>query len=163
MPMIIGEIRRHLRDNNSVRVSRSIRDTAYKALQVRIKLSEKLMREPTNEEIAKELEICVEDVNQALDAIQDPMSLYAPVYHDDGDAILVMDQVKDSRNTDEQWLDTISIKDGMSRLHDRERRIIQLRFFDGKTQVEVADSIGISQAQVSRLEKSALEHMKKYI
>ncbi len=163
MPMIIGEIRRHLRDNNSVRVSRSIRDTAYKALQVRIKLSEKLMREPTNEEIAKELEICVEDVNQALDAIQDPMSLYEPVYHDDGDAILVMDQVKDSRNTDEQWLDTISIKDGMSRLHDRERRIIQLRFFDGKTQVEVADSIGISQAQVSRLEKSALEHMKKYI
>ena len=163
VPMIIGEIRRYLRDNNSIRVSRSMRDTAYRALKEREKLSIKLQREPTVEEIAKEMDVRKEDVVFALEAIHDPISLYDPVYCDDGDAIYVMDQVSDMKNTDENWIEEIAIKEGMSRLKEREKKILGLRFFDGKTQMEVAGEIGISQAQVSRLEKSALKHMKKYI
>jgi RNA polymerase sporulation-specific sigma factor len=163
VPMIIGEVRRHLRDNSTIRVSRSLRDTAYKALQARNRLMEKNSREPTISEIAKELQMSDEDIVYALDAIQDPISLFEPIYHDDGDAIFVMDQVSDDKNKDENWLDTITLSDGMDRLNDREQRILTLRFFEGKTQMEVAGEIGISQAQVSRLEKSALKHMKKYV
>ncbi len=161
--MIIGEVRRHLRDNNALRVSRSIRDTAYKALQARTRLTEELGREPKTGEIAKEMEISEGEVNFALDAIQDPVSLFEPIYHDDGDAIYVMDQVRDEKNNDEQWLTRIMVDTGMDKLSEREKRIIELRFFQGRTQIEVADDIGISQAQVSRLEKNALKHMKKYI
>jgi RNA polymerase sporulation-specific sigma factor len=163
VPMIIGEVRRHLRDNNALRVSRSLRDTAYKALQVRAKLMEEYSREPRISEIAKALELPEEDVVFALDAIQDPVSLFEPIYHDDGDAIYVMDQVKDDKNGDEQWLDAITIETGLDRLSEREKRIVELRFFHGRTQMEVASEIGISQAQVSRLEKSALKHMRKYV
>lgn len=163
VPMIIGEVRRHLRDNSTIRVSRSLRDTAYKALQARNRLMEKNSREPTISEIAKELQMTDEEVVYALDAIQDPISLFEPIYHDDGDAIFVMDQVSDDKNRDENWLDTITLSDGMDRLNEREQRILTLRFFEGKTQMEVAGEIGISQAQVSRLEKSALKHMKKYV
>ncbi|MEG1547610.1 MAG: RNA polymerase sporulation sigma factor SigG [Clostridia bacterium] len=163
VPMIIGEVRRHLRDNNSLRVSRSLRDTAYKALQMRTRLTEENAREPHISEVAKALDMPEEDVVFALDAIQDPVSLFEPIYHDDGDAIYVMDQVKDEKNSDDLWLDSIAIDVGMDRLSEREKRIVQLRFFQGRTQMEVAESIGISQAQVSRLEKSALKHMKKYV
>ena len=163
VPMIIGEIRRYLRDNNSIRVSRSLRDIAYKALQAKEKLTAKNEKEPTITEIAKELGLPKEDVVFALDAIQDPMSLYEPVYNDGGDAIFVMDQVKDDKNSDENWLEEISLKEAMKRLNDREKHILNLRFFKGRTQMEVANEIGISQAQVSRLEKSALKHMKKFI
>ena len=163
VPMIIGEVRRHLRDNNALRVSRSLRDTAYKALQVRSALMEQYAREPHISEIAKALELPEEDVVFALDAIQDPISLFEPIYHDDGDAIYVMDQVKDDKSNDDQWLDTIAIETSMNRLSEREKRIVQLRFFHGRTQMEVASEIGISQAQVSRLEKSALKHMQKYV
>ncbi len=163
VPMIIGEIRRYLRDNNSIRVSRSLRDIAYKALQAKEKLTANLEREPTITEIAKELDMPKEDVVFALDAIQDPMSLYEPVYNDGGDAIFVMDQVKDDKNMDENWLEEISLKEAMKHLNPREKHILNLRFFKGRTQMEVADEIGISQAQVSRLEKSALKHMKKFI
>ena len=160
VPMIIGEIRRYLRDNNSIRVSRSMRDTAYKALKVREELSNDLSREVTVDEIAAKMQTKKEDVVFALEAIHDPVSLYDPVYCEDGDAIFVMDQLSDKKNTDENWIQEIAIKEGMRRLKDREKRIIGLRFFDGKTQMEVAHEIGISQAQVSRLEKNALNKLK---
>lgn len=163
VPMIIGEIRRYLRDNNSIRVSRSLRDTAYKALQVRNRMLNENHSDPSIAEIAKALELKEEDVVIALEAIQDPISLFEPIYHDGGDAIYVMDQVSDDKESDDNWLDTLALSEGMRRLNEREKRILQLRFFDGKTQMEVAGDIGISQAQVSRLEKSALKHMKKYI
>lgn len=163
VPMIIGEIRRYLRDNNSIRVSRSLRDIAYKALQAKEKLTNQKSKEPTIEEIAKELGIQKEEIVFALDAIQDPISLFEPVYHDGGDAIFVMDQVSDDKNNDESWLEEISLKEAMTKLNEREKLILTKRFFDGRTQMEVAEEIGISQAQVSRLEKSALLHMRKYI
>ena len=163
VPMIIGEIRRYLRDNNPIRVSRSLRDIAYKALVVRDKLIKENNKEPTISQISKELNIPREEVVFALDAIQDPVSLYEPIYHDGGDAIYVMDQVSDNKNTDENWLENISIKEAMKKLSDREKLILNLRFFNGRTQMEVADEIGISQAQVSRLEKTALKHMRKHV
>jgi RNA polymerase sporulation-specific sigma factor len=161
--MIIGEIRRYLRDNNSIRVSRSLRDIAYRALQVRDKLIGENNKEPTISQIAKELKVPREEVVFALDAIQDPVSLFEPIYHDGGDAIYVMDQISDNKNLDDSWLENISIKEAMKRLNSREKLILTLRFFDGRTQMEVAEDIGISQAQVSRLEKTALRHMRKYI
>ncbi len=163
VPMIIGEIRRYLRDNNAIRVSRSLRDTAYKALQVRDQLINKNGKEPTITEIAEQLNVPREEIVFALDAIQDPVSLFEPIYHDSGDAIFVMDQVSDEKSEDETWIDSIALNEAMRRLNDREKLILSLRFFDGRTQMEVADEIGISQAQVSRLEKTALKHMKKYI
>jgi RNA polymerase sporulation-specific sigma factor len=163
VPMIIGEIRRYLRDNNSIRVSRSLRDMAYQALQAKEKLINQSQREPTVSEIAKELEITVEEVVMALNSIQDPISLFEPVFHEDGDALYVMDQVKDTVNTDEKWMDNISISEAMGKLSEKERSILTMRFFEGRTQMEVADEIGISQAQVSRLEKNALIHMRKYV
>ena len=163
VPMIIGEIRRYLRDNNSIRVSRSLRYVAYKALLVRDKLIKENNKEPTISQIAKELNIPREEVVFALDAIQDPVSLFEPIYHDGGDAIYVMDQISDSKNSDDSWLENISIKEAMKKLNDREKLILTLRFFNGRTQMEVADEIGISQAQVSRLEKTALKHMRKYV
>ncbi|WP_125154640.1 RNA polymerase sporulation sigma factor SigG [Clostridium rectalis] len=163
VPMIIGEIRRYLRDNNSIRVSRSLRDIAYRALQVRDRLIAKDNKEPTVSQIAKELDLPREEVVFALDAIQDPVSLFEPIYHDGGDAIYVMDQISDNKNVDDSWLENISIKEAMKKLNDREKLILTLRFFDGRTQMEVADEIGISQAQVSRLEKTALKHMRKYV
>ena len=163
VPMIIGEIRRYLRDNNSIRVSRSLKDTAYKALQAKEKLMSTGNKEPSITEIAKELGIPKEEIVFALDAIQDPISLFEPIYHDDGDAMFVMDQVSDTKNTDEKWISNLAIKEAMAKLNDREKMILQKRFFDGRTQIEVADEIGISQAQVSRLEKSALLHMRRHI
>ena len=163
VPMIIGEVRRHLRDNNALRVSRSIRDTAYRALQTRSKLLEEMGREPHISDIAKAMGVKEEEIAFALDAIQDPVSLFEPIYHDDGDAIYVMDQVKDEGTCDDDWLTHVALERGMEKLTDRERRILQLRFFKGRTQMEVAEEIGISQAQVSRLEKSALKHMRKYV
>lgn len=163
VPMIIGEIRRYLRDNNSIRVSRSLRDIAYKALQVRDRLINKNSKEPTISEIAKELDIPREDVVFALDAIQDPISLFEPIYHDSGDAIFVMDQVKDEKSENETWLEGIALRAALRKLNEREKHILTLRFFEGRTQMEVADEIGISQAQVSRLEKTALKHMRKHI
>ena len=163
VPMIVGEIRRYLRDNNSIRVSRSLRDTAYKALQVKERLTNATSREPSIEEIAKELDMPKESVLFAIDAIQDPVSLFDPVYHDGSDAIFIMDQVKDTKNTDANWIENLSLSEALKRLNDREKLILNLRFFEGKTQTEVADEIGISQAQVSRLEKSALKNMKKHI
>ncbi len=161
VPMIIGEIRRYLRDNNSIRVSRSLRDIAYKALQIRDSLVSKHSREPTISEIADELKMPREEVVFALDAIQEPISLFDPVYHDGGDPIYVMDQIGDEKNQDSAWLEGISIREAMNKLSEREKLILSLRFYEGKTQMEVADEIGISQAQVSRLEKAALGHMKK--
>lgn len=163
VPMIIGEIRRYLRDNNSIRVSRSLKDIAYKALQVREQLIKKNSKEPTITEIAKELDLPKEDVVFALDAIQDPISLFEPIYHDNGDAIYVMDQVSDEKSEDELWLEEIALREGIRKLNDREKLILNLRFYEGKTQMEVAEEIGISQAQVSRLEKTALTHMKKLV
>lgn len=163
VPMIIGEIRRYLRDNNPIRVSRSLRDIAYKALQARDKLATEHGREPTITELAQKLEMPREDVVFALEAIQDPVSLFEPVYNDGGDAIYVMDQVKNEKDADANWLEGISIREAMRHLGDRERRILKLRFFEGRTQMEVASEIGISQAQVSRLEKSALGHMRKFV
>ena len=160
VPMILGEIRRYLRDNNSIRVSRSLRDLAYKALQARERLSAKLSREPTNAEIAKELDRTDNEVVNALDSIADPISLYEPIYTDNGDSVYVLDQIKDDKNTDDQWLDEIAISQAIGKLSERERRILSLRFYNGRTQTEVSDEIGISQAQVSRLEKSALEKIK---
>lgn len=159
VPMIIGEVRRYLRDNNSVRVSRSMRDTAYKAIQVREKLSNEFNREPTIEEISKELDMKKEDVVISLEAIVDPVSLYEPVYNDGGEAIFVMDQIGD-RNTADSWMDEILLCDAIRALSDREKRILNLRFMLGKTQTEVANEVGISQAQVSRLEKGALKKIK---
>ncbi|NLK36794.1 MAG: RNA polymerase sporulation sigma factor SigG [Epulopiscium sp.] len=163
VPMIIGEIKRYLRDNNTIRVSRSLRDTAYKALQAKERLMEEKSKEPTIDEIAKELDMTKESVVMALDAIQDPISLFEPVYHDGGDALFVMDQVSDEKNADAIWLENISLNEAIHRLSEREKRIVSLRFFEGKTQTEVSEEIGISQAQVSRLEKSALKHMRKYM
>ena len=163
VPMIIGEVRRHLRDNNALRVSRSIRDTAYHALQTRARLMDETGKEPHISDVAKAMGIKEEDVAFALDAIQDPVSLYEPIYHDDGDAIFVMDQLKDERTNHEDWLTHVAIESGMDKLSEREQNIIRLRFFQGRTQMEVAEEIGISQAQVSRLEKSALKHMRKYV
>lgn len=161
--MIIGEIRRYLRDNNSIRVSRSLKDIAYKALQAKERLTKENEKEPSVNDIAKELNLPKEDVVLALDAIQDPVSLYEPVYNDGADAIFVMDQVSDEKNTDENWLEEIAIKEALKKLNDREKHILDLRFFKGRTQMEVASELGISQAQVSRLEKSALKHMRKHI
>ena len=162
VPMIIGEIRRYLRDNNMVRVSRSVRDLAYRALQAKEKLTREKHREPTIEEISKELELPIEEVVMCLDAIQDPVSLQEPVFNDGSENIYVMDQVSDQKNTDETWSDNINLAEAMKKLSDREKMIIQKRFFVGKTQMEVAEEIGISQAQVSRLEKSAIGHIKKF-
>jgi len=163
VPMIIGEIRRYLRDNNPVRVSRSLRDTAYKALQVRERLLAEKSRDPTIQEIAEQLLIPQEQVVFALDAIQEPISLFEPIYNDGGDPILVMDQISDDKTSDDIWLEEISIKEALVRLGEREKLILSMRFFEGKTQMEVAEEIGISQAQVSRLEKAALKHMKKHV
>lgn len=163
VPMIIGEIRRYLRDNTSIRVSRSLRDIAYKALAVKEKLTNKNLKEPTIAEISKELSIPEKDISASLDAILDPVSLHEPIYHDGADAIYVMDQVKDEKNSDEIWIEEISLKEAMKKIPVRERNIINLRFFLGRTQMEIADEIGISQAQVSRLEKNALSHLKKYL
>ncbi|BAD40207.1 RNA polymerase sigma factor similar to B. subtilis SigG [Symbiobacterium thermophilum IAM 14863] len=163
VPMIIGEIRRYLRDNNPIRVSRSLRDIAYKALQVRDALVNRLSREPTVQEIADELGLPLEEIVYALDSIQEPVSLFEPLYNDGGDPIYVMDQVSDESQQDSQWLEGISIRQALHRLNERERLILTLRFFEGKTQMEVAEEIGISQAQVSRLEKAALSHMRKYV
>lgn len=161
VPMIVGEIRRYLRDNSSLRVSRSMRDTAYKVLQAKEKFMSEHQREPSMDEIAKELDIKREDVVFALDAIADPVSLYEPIYSDSGDTVCVMDQVRDDKNTDESWLEQIALKEAISRLSDREKRILSLRFFQGKTQMEVSAEVGISQAQVSRLEKNAIAQIKK--
>lgn len=162
VPMIIGEIRRYLRDNNPIRVSRSMRDIAYKALQVRDSLVNRYSKEPTINEIAAELKIPREEIIFALDAIQEPISLFEPIYHDGGDPIFVMDQIGDDKNLDMNWLESVAIKDALHKLSQREKHILTLRFFDGKTQMEVAEEIGISQAQVSRLEKAALGHMRKH-
>ena len=163
VPMIIGEIRRYLRDNNPIRVSRSLRDTAYKALQARDLLSSRLDREPTIGEIAREIGVAEEDVVFAMEAIQDPVSLFEPVYNDGGDAIYIIDQVKDQKQSDALWLENLAVSEALRRLNEREQKILRLRFFEGRTQMEVAGEIGISQAQVSRLEKNALQHMRKYV
>lgn len=163
VPMIIGEIRRFLRDNNTIRVSRSLKDTAYKAIYTKEYLTRKNLKEPTITEIAAEIGIPKEDIVYALDAIQNPMSLYDPVYTDGGDTLYVMDQISDKKNKEEVWIEHLSLSEAMKRLNKREYEIITLRFFEGKTQMEVAELIGISQAQVSRLEKNALKTMKQYL
>ena len=163
VPMIIGEIRRYLRDNNPIRVSRSLRDIAYKALQVRERLMGENSKDPTPEQIAKELDVSQEEVVFALDAIQDPVSLFEPIYNDGGDPIFVLDQLGDERVKDDQWLDELALREGLKLLNQREKLIIGKRFFQGKTQMEVAEEIGISQAQVSRLEKAAIKQMNKNI
>ena len=163
VPMIIGEIRRYLRDNNSIRVSRSLRDTAYKAIHAKEVLSKNSFKEPTLDEIAAEAGIPAEDILYALDAIQCPVSLYDPVYTDGGDTLYVMDQISDKKNKEENWIEDLAIESAMKKLSEREHYIINLRFFEGKTQMEVADEIHISQAQVSRLEKSALKNMRAYL
>ena len=159
VPMIIGEIRRYLRDNNAVRVSRSIKDTAYKAMQAKERLLAKLLREPTVTEIANEIDVPREDVVIALESIVDPVSLYDPVYNDGGDTIYVLDQIGDSGGAD-SWIDELVLKDSIKKLSDREKSILTLRFMQGKTQMEVSEEIGISQAQVSRLEKGAIKKIK---
>ena len=163
VPMIIGEIRRYLRDNSSYRIPRSLRDIAYKAMQAKERLAKNAQKEPTLEEIAAECEIPVEDVVYALDAIQTPLSLFDPVYTDGGDTLYVMDQISDKKNKEEHWVEDLSLSDALSHLNERDEHIIRLRFFEGKTQTEVAEEIHISQAQVSRLEKSALKSMKHYL
>jgi len=163
VPMIIGEIRRYLRDNNPIRVSRSLRDIAYKALQVRDALVNKYAAEPTIGQIAEELGLPREEVVYALDSIQDPISLFEPIYHDGGDPIYVMDQISDENSEESVWMDGISIREGMSKLSEREKLILTMRFFDGRTQMEVAEEIGISQAQVSRLEKAALKNLQRHM
>ncbi|MFC7320366.1 RNA polymerase sporulation sigma factor SigG [Halobacillus campisalis] len=159
VPMIIGEIRRYLRDNNPIRVSRSLRDTAYKALQMREKIISETSKDPAPHEIADKMGIPHEDVVFAMDAIQDPVSLFEPIYNDGGDPIFVVDQLKDDREKDSNWLDELSLREGMKKLNEREKMILTKRFFQGKTQMEVAEEIGISQAQVSRLEKAAIKEM----
>ena len=163
VPMIIGEIRRYLRDYNSIRVSRSLRDIAYKAIYTKENMIKKNMKEPTLTEIADEIGIEKEMIVYALDAIQSPVSLFEPVYSEGGDTLYVMDQISDQKNKEEHWLENISLREAMNRLGQRERHIIEMRFYEGKTQMEVADEIGISQAQVSRLEKNALKIMKNYL
>ena len=163
VPMIIGEIRRYMRDNNSIRVSRSLRDTAYKAIYAKEGYMKTHLKEPTIQEIASEIGISKEEIVQALDAIQMPMSLHEPIYNDGGDTLYVMDQISDKKNKEENWVEELSLAEAMERLGERERKIIQMRFFEGKTQMEIAKEIHISQAQVSRLEKNALEFMKQYL
>ena len=163
VPMIIGEIRRYMRDNNSIRVRRSLRDTAYKAIYAKENYVKRNLKEPTVQEIADEIGISKEDIVFALDAIQVPMSLQEPVYNDGGDALYVMDQLSDSKNREDKWVEDLSLEAAMDHLSERERYIIRLRFFEGKTQMEVAEDIGISQAQVSRLEKHALRVMRQYL
>lgn len=163
VPMIIGEIRRYLRDNSSLRVSRSLRDIAYKVIYTREGYIRKNMKEPSIQEIAEEIGLSKEEVVYALDAVQTPMSLQEPVYNDGGDALYVMDQVSDKKNREENWVEELSLEAAMERLNERERRLIRLRFFEGKTQMEVSEQIGISQAQVSRLEKNALKTMRQYL
>lgn len=163
VPMIIGEIRRYLRDNNSIRVSRSLRDTAYKAIYAKENYTKRHLKEPTINEIAEEIGVSKEEIVYAMDAIQSPVSLYDPVYTEGGDALYVMDQISDKKNKEENWVEVISLRDAMDRLDDREKHIIELRFYEGKTQMEVAAEIGISQAQVSRLEKNALKCMRNYL
>ena len=163
VPMIIGEVKRYLRDNHSMRVSRSLRDTAYKAIYAKENYVKQNMREPTVQEIAQEIGIAKEDIVYALDAIQVPMSLQEPVYSDGGDALYVMDQISDHKNKEEKWVESLSLQAAMEHLNERERYIISLRFFDGRTQMEVARDVGISQAQVSRLEKNALRIMRQYL
>ncbi len=163
VPMIIGEIRRYLRDNNSIRVSRSLRDIAYKAIYAKESYVKKNAKEPTISEIAEEIGIEKEMIVYAMDAIQNPVSLFEPVYTEGGDTLYVMDQISDKKNKEEHWIENISIKEAMDRLGERERHIIEMRFYQGKTQMEVADEIGISQAQVSRLEKNALKTMRNYL
>ncbi len=161
VPMIVGEIRRYLRDNSAVRVSRSMRDTAYKVLQAKERYMTEHQKEPSIEELAQELGIRREEVVMAMDAIMDPVSLFEPVYSDSGDAMCVMDQVRDSKNTDESWLERIALREAISRLGERERKILAMRFVQGKTQMEVSAEVGISQAQVSRLEKNAINQIRK--
>ena len=163
VPMIVGEIRRYLRDNSAIRVSRSMRDTAYRVLQAREQLMSENQKEPTVEQIAKVLDIPREEVVFAMDAIVDPVSLYEPIYDSGGDAICVMDQVSDPKSTDERWTERIALKDALKRLDPRERRILSLRFYEGKTQIEVSAEVGISQAQVSRLEKGAINTIRKHL
>ena len=163
VPMIAGEVRRYLRDNSAIRVSRSIRDVAYRVLQCKEALTLRLGREPTQEEIAKELDLPLAAVNEALDAVCAPVSLYDPVYSDGGDPLTVMDQVRDTKNTEGSWMEHIALRDAFRALNDRERQILSLRFYDGKTQMEVAGALGISQAQVSRLEKGAISSMRKSV
>ena len=163
VPMIAGEVRRYLRDNSAIRVSRSIRDVAYRVLQCKEAMTARIGREPTIEEIAKELELGADEVSQALDAVCAPVSLYDPVYSDGGDPLTVMDQVRDTKNTDEHWMEHITLQNAFKALGDREKQILSLRFYDGKTQMEVAGCLGISQAQVSRLEKSAIGAMRKSV
>ena len=163
VPMIAGEVRRYLRDNSAIRVSRSIRDVAYRVLQCKEALTLRLGREPTQEEIAKELELPLAAVNEALDAVCAPVSLYDPVYSDGGDPLTVMDQVRDTKNTEGSWMEHIALRDAFRALNDREKQILSLRFYDGKTQMEVAGALGISQAQVSRLEKGAISSMRKSV
>ncbi len=163
VPMIIGEIRRYLRDNSTIRVSRSLRDTAYKAIYARENYLKNNLREPTIMEIASEIGMKKEEIVYALDAIQSPMSLYEPVYTEGGDTLYVMDQVSDKKNKEENWVENLALQDAMNRLNTRERHIVNLRFYEGKTQMEVAQEIGISQAQVSRLEKNALRVMRNYL
>ena len=163
VPMIIGEIRRYMRDNNSIRVSRSLRDTAYKAIYARENYVKTNLKEPTIMEIAKETGISKEEIVYALDAIQSPMSLYEPVYTEVGDTLYVMDQISDKKNREEHWIENLSLREAMHRLTDRERHIIEMRFYEGKTQMEVAEEVGISQAQVSRLEKNALKTMRNFL
>ena len=163
VPMIAGEVRRYLRDNSAIRVSRSIRDVAYRVLQCKEALVTRLGREPTLEEISKELELSVEEVSQAMDAVCAPVSLYDPVYADGGDPLTVMDQVRDTKNTEPNWMERIALRDAYRNLGSREKQILSLRFYDGKTQMEVASVLGISQAQVSRLEKAAIGTMRKNI
>lgn len=161
VPMIIGEIKRYLRDNNSIRVSRSVRDLAYKTMQFKEKYTKEHGKEPTIDIIAKKLEIPKEEITYSLDAIQSPISLQEPVYSEGAENIYIMDQVKDTKNTDESWIEDMTIKQIMKKLNDKEKMIINKRFFEDRTQMEVADEIGISQAQVSRLEKNAIEHIKR--
>ena len=163
VPMIAGEVRRYLRDNSAIRVSRSIRDVAYRVLQCKEALTLRLGREPTQEEIAKELDLPLAAVNEALDAVCAPVSLYDPVYSDGGDPLTVMDQVRDTKNTEGSWMEHIALRDAFRALNDREKQILSLRFYDGKTQMEVAGALGISQAQVSRLEKGAISSMRKSV
>ena len=163
VPMIIGEIRRYLRDNSAIRISRSMRDTAYRILQARERLIAENQREPTVEQLAKELDIPREEVVFAMDAVSEPVSLYEPVYSDSGDTVCVMDQISDRKNTDETWAERIALKDAMNYLDERERHILSLRFYDGKTQMEVSTEVGISQAQVSRLEKGAINTIRKHL
>ncbi len=163
VPMIAGEVRRYLRDNSAIRVSRSIRDVAYRVLQCKEGLSLRLGREPSLEEIARELELPLEEVNQAMDAVCAPVSLHDPVYADGGDPLTVMDQVRDNKNTEAHWMEHIALRDAFRALGEREKKILSLRFYDGRTQMEVAKTMGISQAQVSRLEKGAISSMRKSI